>query len=139
MPTRYIPAALRRRVRQRARERCEYCQLHQDDVPLIHQIDHIIPRKHGGSTAYFNLALACLACNRAKGSDLTSLDPATDVITPLFNPRVQTWTDHFTLAGPQIIGLTAVGRATVVLLRLNDARRVVQRQLLIDVGRYPPP
>jgi HNH endonuclease len=139
MSTRYIPAALRRRVRQRAQERCEYCQLHQDDVPLTHQIDHIIPRKHGGPTVHLNLALACLECNRNKGSDLTSIDPATNVTTPLFNPRAQTWAEHFALADPQIVGLTAVGRATVALLRMNDARRVLQRQLLIGVGRYPPP
>jgi hypothetical protein len=113
--------------------------LHQDDVPLTHQIDHIIPRKHGGPTANRNLALACLECNRNKGSDLTSIDPATGVTTPLFNPRAQTWAEHFALAGPIIVGLTAVGRATVALHRLNDTRRVLQRQLLIGVGRYPPP
>jgi HNH endonuclease len=139
MPARHIPAALRRRVRQRAQERCEYCQLHQDDVPLTHQIDHIIPRKHGGPTAHRNLARACLECNRHKGSDLTSIDPTTRVTTPLFNPRDQTWAEHFALAGPMIVGLTAVGRATVALLRMNDTRRVMQRQLLIGVGRYPPP
>jgi len=139
MPALYIPVALRRGVMQRAKGRCEYCLLHQDDVPLAHQIDHIIPRKHGGYTVSHNLALACLTCNRRKGSDLTAIDPATGAITPLFNPRAQTWEAQFTLAGTQIGGLTAVGRATVALLRLNEPRRVRQRQLLIRLGRYPPP
>jgi hypothetical protein len=61
------------------------------------------------------------------------------VITPLFNPRAQTWAEHFALEGPQVVGLTAVGRATAALLRMHDARRVMQRQRLIGVGRYPPP
>ncbi len=99
MPSRRVSAAVRRRIRQRAQERCEYCRLHQDDVPLSHQIDHIIPRKHGGPTASPNLALACLECNRRKGADLTSLDPTSGAITPLFNPRTQAWEDHFTLGG----------------------------------------
>ena|SRR5215813_1551344 len=39
-------------VRERAGNRCEYCQLHQDDSPLaVLHIEHIIPKKHGGSTA----------------------------------------------------------------------------------------
>jgi 5-methylcytosine-specific restriction endonuclease McrA len=67
MPARYSPAAWCRRVRQRAQGRCEYYPLQQDEVPLTHQIDHIIPRKHGGTTANRNLALAYLECNRKKG------------------------------------------------------------------------
>ena len=135
----YIAAALRRSATRRARERCEYCQLHQDDTPFTHQIDHVIPRKHGGPTTSLNLALSCLECNRHKGSDLTSLDPDTHAITPLFNPRAQMWAEHFALEGARIVGLTASGRATVSLLRLNDSRRVMQRQVLIGLGRYPPP
>ena len=139
MPSIYIPAAVRRYVRQRARERCEYCLLHQDDVPFAHHIDHIMPRKHGGPTASSNLALVCIDCNRSKGADLTAIDPVNGVITVLFNPRLHIWEEHLALAGPQIIGLTPLGRATVALLRCNEPRRVMQRQLLMRVGRYPPP
>ena len=138
MPSIYIPVALRRRVRQRAQERCEYCLLHQDDVPLSHHIDHILPRKHGGHTVSSHLALACLECNRGKGSDLSTIDPATGAITPLFNPRAHMWQEHFALEGAQIVGLTSVGRATVILLQFNEPRRVIQRRVLIEVGRYPP-
>ena len=46
-------------VWQRAKARCEYCQLPQDFSPLTHQIDHIIARKHLGPTTAENLALAC--------------------------------------------------------------------------------
>jgi HNH endonuclease len=137
MPSRYIRVALRRHVRERAEERCEYCLLHQDDVPMSHHIDHILLRKHGGQTVSTNLALACLDCNRWKGSDLSAIDPATGMATLLFNPRVQVWHEHFVLKGAQIIGLTAVGRATAALLRFNDPRRVLERRVLIGVGRYP--
>jgi 5-methylcytosine-specific restriction endonuclease McrA len=115
MPSIYIPVALRRHVRQRAQGRCEYCLLHQDDIPLSHHVDHILPRKHGGHTVSSNLALACLDCNRSKGSDLSTIDTATGVITPLFNPRVYVWQEHFVLEGAQIVGLTSMGRATVIL------------------------
>ena len=138
MPSIYIPAALRRRVRQRAQERCEYCLLHQDDVAFSHHIDHILPRKHGGHTVSSNLAFACLECNRWKGSDLSAIDSVTGVITPLFNPRAHMWQEHFTMEGAQIVGLTSVGRAKVALLQFNEPRRIIQRRVLIDVGRYPP-
>ena len=35
-------------------------------------------------------------------------------------------------------GSTAGGRATVALLHLNDAERVVYRLGLIDIAHYPP-
>ena len=39
----------------RARHRCEYCQLPQSASRLRHQIDHIIARQHGGGDALSNL------------------------------------------------------------------------------------
>jgi 5-methylcytosine-specific restriction endonuclease McrA len=133
----HVPESLRRLVIARASGRCEYCLLHQDDLPLAHHVDHIVPLKHGGHTITENLALACLDCNRRKGSDLTAIDPLDGAIVALFNPRRQEWAEHFALEGACIVGLTPVGRATMVLLRLNDPARVLQRQFLMDVGRYP--
>lgn len=109
-----------------------------DDVPDTHEADHLVARKHGGQSESENLALACLPCNRRKGSDLTAIDPATQEIVPLFNSRKQDWGDHFVLDGPRIVGLTPVGRATVALLRFNDSVRLDNRQRLLDAGRYPP-
>jgi 5-methylcytosine-specific restriction endonuclease McrA len=48
----------------------------------IHEIEHIIAEKHGGATQEANLALTCPDCNRFKGTDLGSLDPATGRLTP---------------------------------------------------------
>ncbi|MBX3436654.1 MAG: hypothetical protein KF861_04125 [Planctomycetaceae bacterium] len=40
-------------------------------------------------------------------------------LVPLFNPRVDRWSDHFAVEEGRIVGLTAIGRATEQLLRLN--------------------
>lgn len=134
----HIPNELRRLVIERAGERCEYCLLHQDDRPETHQIDHVIARKHRGRTVSENLALACALCNNAKGSDLASIDPVTDEVALLFNPRTQRWQDHFKLVGAQIVGLTPTGRATAAMMQLNDEQRLLDRQALIEAGLYPP-
>ncbi len=52
--------------------------------------------------------------------------------------RTQKWSEHFELVGVRVIGLTPHGRATVELLRINDDARLIDRQALIDSGRYPP-
>lgn len=133
----YIPRALSRLVSERADYRCEYCLLPEEFSTFSHEPDHIIPLKHNGSTTADNLALACYWCNRLKGSDLASLDPQTDQITPLFNPRQQNWSDHFRLDGAAIMSLTPEGRATAALLKFNRADRLTARQVLFEAGYYP--
>jgi len=135
----HIPAPTRRLVTERAQGCCEYCRVHQEDSPFAHPVDHLIALKHGGQTEAGNLALACLDCNRHKGSDLTAIDPADGAIVPLFNPRWQAWAEHFTLDGAKIIGASSTGRATASLLRLNEYPRLMQREALVKARRYPPP
>ena len=77
MSVTYIPAALRRLVTARASNVCEYCRLPAAASFYGCEIDHIISEKHGGLTVAANLALACFVCNRNKGSDVATLDPAT--------------------------------------------------------------
>ena len=132
------PAELRRRVIERARNACEYCLLPQDIAASLHQVDHVISEKHGGLTSLDNLALSCTTCNRRKGTDIGSLDPQTGILAPLFNPRTQTWLDHFAFEGFRIIGLTPEGRATVELLALNSPERVMERREMSRVGWFPP-
>lgn len=133
----YISATLRRLVAQRAANACEYCLLPEAFSIYRHEVDHAIALKHGGQTGAENLVLACLPCNRHKGSDLSSLDPESGALTPLFNPRQQSWTEHFALAGGIILGLTPVGRTTVFLLRLNEPSRLQLRQAMAQQGVYP--
>ena len=132
-----ISAALRRAVRERARERCEYCLLAESQAFFPHEPDHLIALKHGGKTVSANLGLACFDCNRFKGSDIASLDPISGELVALFNPRKQTWSEHFRLNSGEIIPLTAVGRATEAMLRLNLFQRVEARQRWRAMGLYP--
>lgn len=45
-----MDAATRRLVRERAQDQCEYCRLSQEVQPyVIFHVEHIVPRKHGGS------------------------------------------------------------------------------------------
>jgi len=126
-----MDATVRDLVRRRAGDRCEYCRLKQEHLPFsTFHIEHIIPRKHGGSDDPSNLALACDRCNAYKGSNLTGIDPDTGALIPLFSPRVHAWDDHFVLSDVTIVGLTAMGRTTVRVLNMNDARRIRLRAML---------
>ena len=108
-------------------------------MPL--DIDHLIPEALGGETIRENLWLACSRCNDFKGGRTKSLDPFTRESTPLFNPRTQRWTEHFSwsVAGERILGRTPTGRATVEALRLNNEFIVIARQFWVEAGRWPPP
>jgi hypothetical protein len=125
-----MDAATRILVRTRARDSCEYCLLPQDGCSLTHHIEHIVPRQHGGSDDPGNLALAWHRCNLRKGPNLTGIDPVTGEIVPLFDPRRNRWSDHFRLLSPVIEGLSPMGRTTIKLLSMNDARRIERRELL---------
>ena len=133
-----VAVELRRQVIERAGNCCEYCLLGQNDVKFSFHFEHIIAEKHKGPTSLDNLCLSCPTCNSYKGSDLSSVDwDFSDTIIPLFNPRRQRWSEHFQLNGAYIEPLTAEGRVTVFLLRLNDSERIVERELLIRLDRYP--
>jgi hypothetical protein len=130
-----MDAATRELVRSRADDRCEYCLLRQADSALTHHIEHIVARQHGGNDDVDNLALACHRCNLRKGPNLTGVDPTTAEWVPLFHPRRNPWAEHFVLRGVRIEGITPVGRATVRVLGMNDARRLELRSELQAQGR----
>jgi hypothetical protein len=90
-------------------------------VPTFH-VEHIVPQCAGGQSTADNLALACPACNLHKSNRIQVVDPDTRNVVPLFHPRQQLWTEHFQWLGFLVSGRTAVGRATVVALHLNDPK-----------------
>jgi len=91
-----MDASTRAAVRDRAAHACEYCGRRASESPLIPlQIEHVVPRKNGGGDEIENLALACAECNLHKGSNLTVIDPESNQITPLFDPRRERWADQF--------------------------------------------
>lgn len=132
-----ISDALRIQVRRRAQGRCEYCGIHEVDTAKRHHVDHIRAIKHHGTDDESNLCLCCASCNRYKGTDLTSVDPETEQITQLYNPRKDQWKDHFQLNGASIDGLTPEGRTTAALLRFNSPERIEERERLMKLKRYP--
>jgi 5-methylcytosine-specific restriction endonuclease McrA len=73
----HISPEIRQLVASRANYICEYCLIAEEDAYFRFQVEHIISRKHGGSSELENLALACVFCNRYKGSDIASLIPET--------------------------------------------------------------
>ena len=129
--------ALRHVVRERAGHRCEYCQLPQAYAPVVRfHIEHIRARQHGGDDDPANLALACPHCNRFKGPNLTSVDPETATVVPLFHPRLDAWDAHFAVDDIVIVGRTPIGRATVRLLRMNTDDRQKVRAALRARGEW---
>lgn len=133
----YIPDSLRQLVIERAQYKCEYCLIDEQYSIYSHEIDHIIPEKHRGETTEINLCYACLECNRNKGSDFASFDPIDGEVALLYNPRKDRWSDHFELEGGEIIALTAKGRVTEFILKLNNPRSLLNRQRLFKLKLYP--
>lgn len=86
---------LRELVVRRSNGFCEYCGIPQRFFSELFQIEHIVARQHRGETVAINLAIACARCNRHKGPNLSGLDPLSDQLTRLFNPRIDNWDEHF--------------------------------------------
>lgn len=119
-----------RRVREREAGRCEYCHLAFALHPAPFQIDHIVAKQHGGADSLENLALACMHCNRYKGPNVAGIDSETGELTRLFHPRVDEWNSHFRWNGAEILPLSAIGRATLRVLFMNDPEAVWLRSTL---------
>ncbi|MCY4539250.1 MAG: HNH endonuclease signature motif containing protein [Chloroflexi bacterium] len=136
----WIPERIRQQVKERARGQCEYCQT-QESVVIEMEIDHIIPVSRGGETSLNNLCLSCAGCNVFKRDFVVAIDPESGAETAMFNPRIQIWNDHFRWDGEKIrlIGLSAVGRATVSRLRMNRDKAVRARRRWVEAKLHPPP
>jgi 5-methylcytosine-specific restriction endonuclease McrA len=136
-----ISEIIRQQVSAEANHCCEYCRTSRRLIGMPLVIDHVIPQVAGGGNERTNLAAACYRCNEFKGAKTHALDPATGELVPLFNPRTQLWSVHFTWAigGSHIVGLSPTGRATVVALRLNNEYIVETRALWVAREWHPPP
>lgn len=133
-----IPISLRQLVIERAKNRCEYCCLSQAGQAATFHIDHIIPVVASGATISDNLALACVSCSLRKSAKQTVTDPDTKKEVYIFNPRQQSWEEHFRWNGVTVVGLTATGRGTVDALNMNRAIMLAIRGEEELLGRHPP-
>jgi len=83
------------RVRTRAKERCEYCLMHEWLQGATFHLEHIVPESHGGTKTLENLAWACPSCNLRKSDRSEGTDPTTGLTAVLYNPRWEQWSNHF--------------------------------------------
>ena len=132
-----VSETLRAQVVARAGSCCEYCHLPTEGQVGCFPVDHVIPRTRGGLTEFSNLALACPHCNGHKWSHVEGVDPTSNELASLFNPRCQVWSDHFqwSVGDPAVVeGKTSTGRATITHLQMNHPDLVHVRRLLAQLG-----
>jgi hypothetical protein len=136
----YISAELERQVLADAGHRCGYCRSDEALTGIPLSTEHLLPVAAGGLTVRENLWRSCRPCNEIKGAQMHAEDPETHEVVPLYNPRTQPWNEHFAWSddGIQIVGLTAIGRATVVALQLNRPLLVSARRRWVLAGWHPP-
>jgi hypothetical protein len=140
MSPRHISEDLRRRVRQWAGDRCGYCRSPQHLVYGKLEIEHIVPVAKGGTDEEQNLCLSCRLCNSFKASQTEFTDPVSGALVRFFDPRRQSWADHFSWSddGTRILGRTPCGRATILALRLNNWIALTVRRQWVSAGWHPP-
>lgn len=140
MPRRKISDFVQAQVRRRAKQLCEYCHASEQWQYVRFTIEHVIPLDVGGSNELSNLALACFHCNRRKSNRTTGTDPDSNLEVPLFNPRRDRWSEHFTWSTDEIfiVARSSTGKVTISMLRLNRERILSIRAADKAVGRHPP-
>jgi hypothetical protein len=134
-----VAGAVREMVEARALGCCEYCLTPVAYSPDPFSIDHVVPRSAGGPNDPENLAFSCQGCNGRKAAATRHVDPSTGETVPLFNPRLDRWSDHFKWADgtERVVPVTPVGRATVDRLQLNRPGLVKLRGALQKLGEQP--
>jgi hypothetical protein len=130
---------LAQQVATRAGYRCEYCRTPRSITAQTFHTDHIIPTARGGETALNNLCYACPNCNLHKQDRVEAIDPRTKRSTRLFNPRTDLWEEHFRwgVHCERLIGRTAIGRATIAALELNDKDLMHARVMWVQLELLP--
>ena len=58
----------------------------------------------------------------------------------LYHPQRDAWWDHFrwNSESTELVALTAIGQATIDLLRMNRPQLICVRQLWVVIGEHPP-
>lgn len=140
MSNQTVSTQLKTMVVARAQGCCEYCRSQARFATQPFSVEHICPRSQGGPTTLDNLALSCQGCNNHKYQKIQERDPLTGDVVPLYHPRRQLWSEHFSWNEDftQILGMTPTGRATVKALQLNRAGLVNLRRVLYAASEHPP-
>ncbi|MBI3760757.1 MAG: HNH endonuclease [Chloroflexi bacterium] len=134
-----VSSSAAQQVIVRADYHCEYCRTPRAITAQSFHIDHILPASRGGEAIPENLCYACPRCNLQKGDPIEAVDPRTRRRVRLFNPRIDSWADHFRWSATyrRILGRTAIGRATIAALDLNDGALMKARQMWVLLDLIP--
>ena len=136
----YVPVELQRAVRAHFADCCAYCRTLENLTVTTFEFEHILPLSAGGKTALENLCLSCPSCNRFKATRTVAPDPLTGQVVPLFHPVLDRWADHFVWNedATAMTGLTATGRATIAMLRMNRPVLIRLRRMWVSMSEHPP-
>jgi hypothetical protein len=67
------------------------------------------------------------SCNNSKGSDIGTILLPDKIFIRLFNPREDTWHDHFEIEYGVIYAKTDITKATIKVLKMNEIDRIIVR------------
>jgi HNH endonuclease len=126
-------------VADRARHRCEYCHAPESIFNVVLEVEHITPVVAGGTNDDDNLALACRSCNGFKSSRSDYIDPESGLEERFYHPRQDRWEEHFSVVSEsgEIIERTAIGRVTIIGLKMNSSAQLNARRFWIQLGLFP--
>jgi HNH endonuclease len=126
-------------VADRAYHRCEYCHAPESIFNSVLEVEHITPVVAGGTNNDDNLALACRSCNGFKSIRSGYIDPESGREERFYHPRQDRWEDHFSVRSEsgEILAKTAIGRVTMIGLKMNSPAQLTARQFWIQLGLFP--
>ena len=130
----------KRKVKERADYLCEYCAALATYSAQPFVIEHINPKSKKGTDELKNLAYACGGCNGSKYNKTHGFDPISNENVILYNPRTMEWKEHFIWSDNflEIIGISPIGRATVLTLKVNHYGIKNLRKLWLMDNLHPP-
>ena len=125
-------------VAKRAQEEGEYCLTPAEYSSDPFVVEHISLGK-GWTNRFGKFDFTRHGCNGHKHAKVTVIDSIGEEAQPLYNPRTQSWSEHFKWNEDQtqIIGQTPVGRATIAALHLNRPGVINLRRILTLMGNHP--
>ena len=126
-------------VAKRAKHRCEYCHAPEINFHLAFEVDHIVTLSKKGEDKPENLALSCRICNFHKLARIQGIDPVTEKVFRLFNPRIDKWEEDFLVDNKtfEIAGKTPIGRVTVEVLSIKSTLQISARKIWYILGVFP--